>query len=419
MRVGILAEGWVEWQGGIELLAMLRECLRLVVADPLEEVLLFPRDGLVTSLHRVQASARRWLGESLRQGRPRPWRELVEPAGTEPAARKLARLAEVLGPLPVLRFHGDEALEGLAHARRLDALLPSFRALAPCVRTPWIGYLYDFQHRHLPHLFAAAEREARDAQFAAMAARASHVIVNARAVADDGARFLGGAGARFVPLPFGGAAAPEWFADEPARLAPYALPGRYFLVSNQFWTHKNHRLVFQALGLLAAASEAEGAGVVCTGSTVDARDPEHFPALRRELEASGLAARVRILGHIPKRDQIEIMKHAVAVVQPTLFEGGPGGGSVYDAVSLGVPALLSDIPVNRELDGRGFALQFFPPDDGARLAALMLACLRGPPRPRPETSVLLAQGQARRRAVGEVLLETVEAARSAARVGRR
>ena len=34
-----------------QLLAMLRECLRLVVADPLEEVLLFPRDGLVTSLH--------------------------------------------------------------------------------------------------------------------------------------------------------------------------------------------------------------------------------------------------------------------------------------------------------------------------------------------------------------------------------
>jgi glycosyltransferase involved in cell wall biosynthesis len=43
------------------------------------------------------------------------------------------------------------------------------------------------------------------------------------------------------------------------------------------------------------------------------------------------------------------MRRAIAVVQPTLFEGGPGGGSAYDSVALGLPLILSDISVNKEV----------------------------------------------------------------------
>ena len=55
------------------------------------------------------------------------------------------------------------------------------------------------------------------------------------------------------------------------------------------------------------------------------------------------------LGLIPKIEQIEIMKGAIAVIQPTLFEGGPGGGSVWDAISLGIPSIVSDIKTNLEV----------------------------------------------------------------------
>ena len=43
------------------------------------------------------------------------------------------------------------------------------------------------------------------------------------------------------------------------------------------------------------------------------------------------------------------MKGATAVIQTTLFEGGPGGGSVWDAISLGIPVVLSDISTNKEV----------------------------------------------------------------------
>ena len=43
------------------------------------------------------------------------------------------------------------------------------------------------------------------------------------------------------------------------------------------------------------------------------------------------------------------MGKSKALIQPTLFEGGPGGGSVYDAISLDVPIILSNIEVNQEV----------------------------------------------------------------------
>jgi glycosyltransferase involved in cell wall biosynthesis len=415
MRIGILAEGFLEWGGGIDFLRMVCDCLRLAAPDePPAMVLLVPQGDLAGAIWREAVPWYGWLMGCLGEGRARSWREIVREQREGRPSHKLDRVREGIGrDLPVLRFHGDGELEAIARAERLDCLLPAFRALSRQVRTPWIGYLYDFQHRHLPHLFSAADRAARDERFSAMASSARHVIVNSKAVENDCTRFLGNTGARFVALPFGAAPMPEWLTDEPALVARHGLPSRYFLVSNQFWTHKNHRLVFEALHNLAHAPEAADVAVVCTGSIVDERDRSYFPSLQRYLREIGLTHRVRILDHIPKREQIEIMKRALAVIQPTLFEGGPGGGAVYDAISLGVPALVSDIPVNRELEGQGFPVEFFDPSNAAALADLMLARIRGPELPRKESGALMEEGRARRRAVGRVLVETMKAAEAA------
>ena len=418
MRIGILAEGFAEWQGGVDLLRMISDCLRLgFESSSLELLLLYPRLPALAAVHQTVLPWRRWLFESLEEGRVKPWRQLVRKQIDQSAIARLARVRESVGAnVPVVRFRDDRELDEVARMRGLDCLMPSFRALSASVRVPWVGYLYDFQHRHLPDLFKADDREARDQQFAAMAKSARRVIVNSRQVANDCARFLGDGGAKFVPLPFGAAPMAEWLVDRPALLAKHALPARYFLVSNQFWTHKNHRLVFEALAQVVARSaqapESGEVAIVCTGSTQDDRDPDYFPSLERFLDARGIAHRVRILGFVPKRDQIEIMKGALAVIQPTLFEGGPGGGAVYDAVSLGVPALVSDIPVNRELAGLGLPVEFFSPTDVVGLAALMIDRMRAPAVARKAAGTLVAEGRARRRAVGKVLVETLEAVRA-------
>ena len=47
-----------------------------------------------------------------------------------------------------------------------------------------------------------------------------------------------------------------------------------------------------------------------------------------------------------------LIQNAKAVVQPTLYEGGPGGFSSYEAISYGKKLIVSDIPINREIKSK-------------------------------------------------------------------
>ncbi len=80
------------------------------------------------------------------------------------------------------------------------------------------------------------------------------------------------------------------------------------------------------------------------------RFPEYVSGLHEEIADHGLKNSIIFLGYVSKLDQIQIMKKCIAVIQPTLFEGGPGGGAIYDSVALGIPSIVSDIEVNKEID---------------------------------------------------------------------
>ena len=111
---------------------------------------------------------------------------------------------------------------------------------------------------------------------------------------------------------------------------------------------------------------------------------------------------IRFLGYIPKDDQLAIMRGAVAVVQPTLFEGGPGGGAVYDAVSSGTPSIVSDIVVNLEIDLG--VVRFFKAGSPKDLAEKMADAMVNPPI-RPSKSETLMQLTKRQQELGRVLLD--------------
>jgi glycosyltransferase involved in cell wall biosynthesis len=211
--------------------------------------------------------------------------------------------------------------------------------------------MFDYQHKHLPHLFSEEECNRRDEKFAGMLAAASAVIVNSRDTQTDIETFNPDHASKIIALPFTPLPNPAWFAaDNENVVQKYKLPKRYFLISNQFWRHKSHITAFEALALLQRNADIQDVQIVCTGEMRDSRHPNYFSELEANIVGMGLRNAVSILGHIPKIDQIQIMKNAVAVVQPTLFEGGPGGGSVFDAMALGIRAIISDIPVNREIE---------------------------------------------------------------------
>ena len=82
------------------------------------------------------------------------------------------------------------------------------------------------------------------------------------------------------------------------------------------------------------------------------------------------------------------MKESLGVLQPTLFEGGPGGGAVHDAISLGVPSIVSDIPVNKEIKAEN--VYFFKTKDAEDLSKKMHNLIvNSPSKPSKEKLLLL------------------------------
>jgi glycosyltransferase involved in cell wall biosynthesis len=77
-------------------------------------------------------------------------------------------------------------------------------------------------------------------------------------------------------------------------------------------------------------------------------------------------------------------------MQPTLYEGGPGGGATFEAIGMGTPAVVSDIPVNREIDQGG--VHFFRAGDAIDLAEKALPILVARAG-RPGIATLLDQGR--------------------------
>jgi glycosyltransferase involved in cell wall biosynthesis len=127
-------------------------------------------------------------------------------------------------------------------------------------------------------------------------------------------------------------------------LNEYTLPNRFFLVCNLFAPTKNHIVIFEALKRLQ--DDGLFPTLVCTGDLHDYRNPKFANTILRSINQNGVSQQVRLLGVIPRHQQIQLMRHSVAVIQPSLFEGWNTG--VEEAHCLGKTLILSDIPVHRE-----------------------------------------------------------------------
>ncbi|MBK8286489.1 MAG: glycosyltransferase, partial [Ahniella sp.] len=242
---------------------------------------------------------------------------------------------------------------------------------------PKVAYIYDFQHRELPHLFTDAERMRRDQEFAELALRSDAMFATSRHVASCMQKYLGVAADRILVMPYTPYVQDAWYDQDPELVRQrYGIGRRYVLVSNHFWIHKDHGTAIRAFLALAAETGFEDLELVLTGDTTDSRDPDHFQRLLALIRDSGFASRIHVLGFIDKGEQLALLRGAALLVQPTLFEGGPGGGASYEAVGLGVPLLLSDITVNLEVQGD--RILYFRAGDALDLSVQMRRVLSEP-----------------------------------------
>jgi glycosyltransferase involved in cell wall biosynthesis len=401
LNIALLGRDFL-WGGGTELLRSIANALLSVGAE--QEIrlsLLVPVRNKIDSFVDVRRVILKSVAIVIKEKKltiPRP----------EPVADHsfFDFFSNVDGKLEIVEYNEETGLIPALQRSEADVVMPALLSLGESFPFPWVGYVYDFQHKYYPGYFTARECFDRDIHFATMLRDAKAVIVNARSVKDDIVKFFPYRRCEVFNLPFSASPVSSWLEDcDPGLLVRYKLPPRYFLISDQFWIHKAHSTAFRALAMLANDRGCADLHLVCTGKMEDYRFPDHIRDLQNEIRNLGIEDRVHFLGHIPKIDQIAIMKKSLAVLQPTLFEGGPGGGAVYDAVSLGVPAVLSDIPVNREIEGQE-NLFYFEVGSPPALAETLKAFLKKEIRS-PSMEALVSRGGHRKKLMGERLLEVI------------
>ena len=223
---------------------------------------------------------------------------------------------------------------------------------------PNIAWIPDFQHVHLPHFFKPKELATRNAQFKSAIKNSQLVVVSSHAALADLRNFLPTQANKARVLRFC-AIQPEVKGNGTFDvLQHYSLDNKFFYIPNQFWAHKNHRIAIEALALLH--ENWPDLKIVCSGALSDYRNPEHIDSIRAKISDLDLNEHFVLLGLIPYEHISQLMVHATAVINPSYFEGW--STTVEEAKALGVPLLLSDIPVHREQCPNDEAL-FFHPDD--------------------------------------------------------
>jgi len=229
-------------------------------------------------------------------------------------------------------------------------------------------WLPDFQEEYLPEMFGRQKVENRRNYRARVAKQARHIVFSSKDAEKDFRRFYPDSKAVSHVLNFA-VSHPDYEVLDIRQLRrKYSIGNRpYFLVSNQFWKHKNHELVLEAIRRLAEKHRDQSVLVCFTGKEKDARNPEYFNEIRSMVERYELEDSVRFLGFIDREEQLALMKGSEAVIQPSLFEGW--STVIEDAKSLSVPVIASDLPVHLEQLGKGGV--YFPRADSGALAEKM------------------------------------------------
>ena len=244
-------------------------------------------------------------------------------------------------------------------------------AVTSPLQVPTIGWIPDFQHIHHPEFFTASELEDRNRIYKLTANLSDIVVLSSSAVFEDFRAFVPNQAHKGRVLSFAASIPKKVFELDPNEVCvSYHLPVNFFYLPNQFWMHKNHYVVVEALKI--AMTKEPNIVVVCTGNTNEYRNPLHFANLLAEISRQGLRRNLVILGMVDHVDIFLLMRQSVAVLQPSLFEGW--STTVEEVKALGKEIIISDIPVHREQNpDKAF---FFNPRDAHDLAEKLVYTYR-------------------------------------------
>ncbi|WP_181002451.1 glycosyltransferase, partial [Campylobacter concisus] len=132
--------------------------------------------------------------------------------------------------------------------------------------------------------------------------------------------------------------------DKSLLLQKYEIKDDFFYIPNQFWKHKNHMMIFEAISELK--KDGVEINIVCTGYLGDYRNKTYIDDIRKVLKLNNLEDNIKLLGLVDYEDVFALIKFSKAVINPSLFEGW--SSTVEECKSVGKNMILSDLDVHKE-----------------------------------------------------------------------
>lgn len=346
IRVAFTLIGGKNWIGGYNYLLNLVRALSVYRPDAITPVLFFGEDIVPADAVPFEQIA---------------GVEVVRHAAFDEMRKKSALIRSMV-------FGRDKMVQSLFNKLRIDVVFECAQFNGWRLEQPAIAWIPDFQHRALPHLFTKSAYLKREIGLRAQVISGRTIMLSSEDSRKDCERFYPSAVGRTQVVSFAVPATPRSSTVESKEVTDkYELPAKYFFMPNQFWQHKNHLLVAEALSLLKARGR-DDVVVVTTGRTSDPRLPQYFSNLQTLIAERGIEKQFRILGLVPYGDLAPLMQASEALVNPSLFEGW--STTVEEAKAAGVPMLLSDLDVHRE-QAQGLA-QFFDRYSASSLAEALI-----------------------------------------------
>lgn len=229
-----------------------------------------------------------------------------------------------------------------------------------------VNWIPDFQEDYLPQYFSETELNQRKKNQKEVLAKGDIVVVSSLNAKNDFERLYPDSVAKTFVLHF--AVTHPDFSKESFDnlLIKYQLSNHYFFAPNQFWKHKNHIVILKAIKHLKDLGR--NILVAMSGKEDDYRNADNFKVLKEYINDNQLQDNIKLLGFIPRTEQLCLMQHATAIIQPSMFEGW--STVVEDAKALNKFLILSNIDVHKEQVSEN--VEFFSPNDASELADIIL-----------------------------------------------
>lgn len=214
-------------------------------------------------------------------------------------------------------------------------------------KTPTVSLIHDLQYADYPQYFDEHNRAERQRHFTDACSRAARLIcvsefVRRRVLAESGLPServitIHTQLARRLPSPASDGAG--------ALLHTMKLTaGRYLFYPANFWKHKNHEMLFVAMGLFFRRWPNSDLKLVCTGAP-----GERMDFLRSAAQQMGLGNRIVFPGYVMDCDFSALLHNCLALIYPSLYEGF--GMPIVEAQAAGKPVLCGDLTSLPEVAG--------------------------------------------------------------------